>query len=77
MCRHFPGLVTHLTVDVFDEWSPQALHGVALRHFQREESQLDQRGIHAIKVSWFVVVVVVCLSWQASRKVEFVCQGIQ
>lgn len=29
VCKKFPGLVTNTTVDMFDEWPPKAMFGVA------------------------------------------------
>jgi len=50
MCRQFPGLVTHLTVDVFDEWSAKALHGVAVKHLQAKEFKLAAAHVTLDKV---------------------------
>ena len=34
VCRKFPGLVTNATVDMFDEWPPKAMFGVAIKEIQ-------------------------------------------
>lgn len=50
VCRKFPALVTHMTVSVYDEWTPKALHGVALRHLQDVELQQSDNGGQLLKV---------------------------
>lgn len=37
MCRQYPGLVIHATVDVFDEWPAKALYGVAVKKMQTDK----------------------------------------
>lgn len=37
VCKRFPGLVTHATVDVFDEWPAKALYSVAVKEMQADE----------------------------------------
>ena len=35
--KKFPCLMTHTTVDVFDEWPSEALYSVAVKELQKEE----------------------------------------
>ena len=37
MCRKFPGLVMHATVNVFDEWPGKALYGLAMKKMQEDK----------------------------------------
>ena len=41
LCSKYPGLVTHSTVDFFDEWSAKALYGVAYKEISRYVSKSD------------------------------------
>jgi hypothetical protein len=43
MCRKFPGLVMHATVNVFDEWPGKALYDLAIKKMQ--EDMLTQTDI--------------------------------
>ena len=54
VCRMFPALVTQVTVNVYDDWAPMALHGVALKYFQ--DMEFGQGGYGA----WLLKVIPLC-----------------
>ena len=47
LCLKYPGLVTHATVNVLDEWPAKALYGVAIKELH-SNSELSHSGMSPV-----------------------------
>ena len=57
LCRRYPGLVTHATVNVCDEWPAKALYGVAVKELHSHSEMPNSSANPLIKVSmWWRIM---------------------
>ena len=60
LCRKYPGLVTHATVNVLDEWPAKALYGVAMKELH-SHSEVSHSGVSPVVKVRVEILALICM----------------